>query len=300
MEVEFLSNMRYQLMVTLEEWQQWLQKINLFVRYQQKQQTLNMHKAIAMPMGMVSPPLIYDYGSPMRPFNSSNTYSPARLPSQPSIVLPPSTRSRKRSIGDIQTDIFNMLPPHKKMISQPVTSLRPNGLTQKNMDQYAQYDVSPSKRQQLQASMSRTLPPLGKFIPNTNLTPSYPLSYSGYSTHSSSLSPTHLQVSTHHSSRGSPTTSSLSPYSSHSHAPVLGCSPTSLAMQHRNSPYAPVQPVQRLVGKYQPIFHSLQMNPRSKQSLWYSQLAAGSQQPIYNGQVPLSAHGSPYGVYQQM
>ncbi|CCG81117.2 Putative uncharacterized protein [Taphrina deformans PYCC 5710] len=285
MEVEFLSNMRYQLMVTVEEWQGWLYKINLFVRYQQKQQV--MCQITPMPRGLPSPPVLYDHGSYI-PIHGVGY-------STPQLELPPLSRGRKRSLGDAHfPDTYNMLPPHKKMLSQPTTPhsnddalsrFRYAGLNNR-------HDTSPTRHQQLQASLLRTLPPPGKYHGTGSLNFMLP-HYQG-TIHNSAISPSHLQAG-QGTNGSSPTTSSISHFSSHSHGPALGYSPTSLALQHRNSPYAPVQPVQRLVGKYQPIFNPLQVNPQTKQSLWYNQVSAGVQQPVYHGKVPLSAQASPYG-----
>lgn len=288
MEVEFLSNMRYQLMVTVEEWQQWLNKINLFVRYQQKQQ--NMCYPASLPIGLPSPPIMSEY-APFNPALAGYRYQ--------STVLNPlqgEPRGRKRSIGDAHIqDAHGMLPPYKRLISQPSTPQRGTNMMLRPRprmnDLELAPELSPSRRQTLQASFLRTMP-AGKM----QLHPSYPSSQpqSLHSGQSNSVSPTHLQVSTHPSAGSSPTTSSISQYSCHSRGPSLGYSPTSLAMQQRNSPYAPVQPVQRLVGRYQPIFNSSQMHSDSKEYLWYSQLSAGNARPVYNGHVPLSLQDVPY------
>lgn len=288
MEVEFLSNMRYQLMVTVEEWQQWLTKINLFVRYQQKQQQSCYRSR--RPISLPSPPIMSDY--------VLYNMAPTAYRYQTTILNPMQTepRGRKRSIGDAYIqDVQGMLPPHKKILSQPTTPKRGTNmmLRPRVNDLELVRDLSPSRRQSLHASYLRTMPNMAnKMQPLPFFQPSQTQSL--HSGQSSSVSPNHLQVSTQPSVGSSPTNSSVSQYSCHSRGPSHGYSPTSLAMQQRNSPYAPVQPVQRLVGRYQPIFSSAQMQSNAEEYLWYSRLAAGSVQPIYNGHVPTSAQDVPY------
>lgn len=287
MEVEFLSNMRYQLMVTVEEWNQWLQKINMFVRYQQKQQTMTFASINNLPIGLPSPTSPYEY-APFPLSNNGYRYQATLLN-----PMQMEGRGRKRSLGDAHIDLHCMLPPHKKIISQPSTPQRGSSMMLRPRPEQTSYrDISPLRKQNMQTHVMRALPS----ITNKSLTPAIPATRPAPSQRStySSLSPSHLQVGNVPSTGTSPTTSSISHFSSHSHGPALGYSPTSLALQHRDSPYAPVQPVQRLVGRYQPIFNPAQVAPTAQQSLWYSQLAAGSNQPVYSGQLPLSLHGSPY------
>ena len=249
MEVEFLSNVRYQLMVTMDEWKQWLQKINMFVTYQQRQAISRMPTATHLP----SPPVSLDYSNGMRP----------------------ESRGRKRSIGDYTTELHNMLPPHKRMSSQPTTP-RKNGLTLRSRaGEFYSHDTSPVRR---------NIQPVPRVVPsqrNFKLPPTLSTSTSGPHSHCS-LSPSHLQVAALPSVTTSPTNSSISHFSNHSHGAGYGYSPTSLALQHRTSPYAPVQPVQRLVHRYQPEFPS-----KMEQQLWYSQLAAGNAH-LYRGKVQRS------------
>lgn len=295
MEVEFLSNMRYQLMVTVEEWNQWLQKINMFVRYQQKQQTMqqtmNFTSINHMPIGLPSPTSPYEY-SPFPSSNNGYRYQTTLLnPMQLEV------RGRKRSLGDAHIDLHCMLPPHKKIISQPSTPQRGSTMMLRpRPEQVFNGEISPQRKQNMPSSIMRTLRPITNksLVPASNPVRPAPSQRSTYS----SLSPSHLQVGNVPSTGSSPTTSSISHFSSHSHGPALGYSPTSLALQHRDSPYAPVQPVQRLVGRYQPIFNPAQVATTAQQSLWYSQLAAGSNQSVYSGRLPLSLHGSPFpGAY---
>lgn len=274
-------------MVTTEEWQQWLIKINLFVRYQQKQQAMSL--AHVSPRGLPSPPSLYDYAPSVGYVN----HNQRQYTSQQNLYQP-DPRGRKRSLGDAQfSDIHSMLPPYKRIQSQPST---PQRSTPVRLDQRTTHDVSPSKRAAPPTSVGRHAPVMHKFSAFPLNLP-VPAAQSQHSGQSSNLSPSYLHAGAMASSGSSPTTSSISQYSNHSHGQALGYSPASLALQHRNSPYAPVQPVQRLVGKYQPIFNPSHLNSLGKQSLWYSQLAAGPQQPVYNAKVPLSAHGSPHGSY---
>lgn len=299
MEVEFLSNMRYQLMVHADEWLQWLHKINLFLRYQQQQRRALIRP---VPMGLPSPPSSYDY----QPFTPPHAAYRHQIPASAQVSAPVlESRSRKRSLGDEYfPDMHSMLPPNKKLgSSQPSTPQRGTSMMLRSTrsEQPSTNELSPSKRHNGQGPFPRNIPLFSHYqhklpMPPINLAyPQQPLSaHSAYSAHSSNLSPSYLQVGTLTSTVSSPTTSPTSQYSSHSHGAPSGQSPTSLAMRNRNSPYAPVQPVQRLVGKYQPIFNPSQLSAPQPQSLWYSQLAAGESQPIYRGRVPLSAQSSPY------
>lgn len=297
MEVEFLSNMRYQLMVCVEEWQQWLIKINMFLRYQEGQRKSLKYP---IPMALPSPPSVLDA--------QHFAHAPAcwQVPVQ---ITPPyvEVRGRKRSLGDEYfPEMFNMLPPSKRMVSSyPSTPNSGLKLVQRpsRYEQSRLHEVSPSKLPMHAAAAAfRCMPGHNQntklLIPSMNLShPQQTLGATGsnYSTHSSSLSPSYLQVGTQTSLGSSPTTSPISQYSNPSHGPTaMNLSPSSKALQKRNSPYAPVQPVQRLVGHYHPVYRSPQRHPVSKESLWYSQLTAGEGQPIYNGRVPLTAQNSPF------
>lgn len=294
MEVEFLSNMRYQLMVSVEEWHQWLTKINMFLTYQQEQR-----RSLTFPMqiGLPSPPCMSD----KQHFAASMATWPGHFQMTPPVR---EFRGRKRSLGDEYfPDMYSMLPPHKKIVSsQPSTPNRSTNMLLRSTrsEQPPTIELSPSRHQR-QAATVRGMPPITSYsklsMPAINLTHARQAIsvHSNHSAHSNSLSPSYLQVSTQPSLVSSPTTSPISQYSSHSHGAVLNHrSPSSKAMQNRNSPYAPVRPVHRLVGRYQPVLRSSQHDSVCKESLRYSQLTAGGNQSLYNGRVPLSSQNSPY------
>lgn len=239
MEVEFLSNVRYQLMVTLDEWSQWLQKINMFVMYQQKQIASRCTAHLSLP----SPPMLYDAFIPMAPINGYRYTTNYMHPVQQE------SRGRKRSLGDPVADYHNMLPPYKRMLSQPSTPRKNGQLLRPRAGEMS--ERSPVRRR------VRAIP-------------------SQCAQSHCSLSPSLLQIGTFQSTTSSPD-SSLSQISAHSHGAGYGYSPTSLALQHRASPYAPVQPVHRLIGNYKP-----QTTLQRKQQLWYQQVAAG--QSLYRQQ----------------
>lgn len=278
MEVEFLSNVRYQLMVTCEEWQQWLSKINAFVCYQQKQLMSMVAKSVNLP----SPPALYDSYAPPVTSNAFRYQNALMNPMQQD------NRGRKRSLGDYSTDILTMLPPHKRIASQPTT---PKKLRCARASEHSSIEISPTRKHESVGQMPRALPSHG--LPHKLAPPSTTGSCGPQSL--SSLSPSYLQVGAFMSGGSSPTNSSISHFSTHSQPAGYAPSPTSFALHHRSSPYAPVQPVQRLVNRYQPSMQALPSHSlQQKQSLWYSQIAAGNQHPMYPGQVPLSAHGSPF------
>jgi hypothetical protein len=88
MEVEFLSNMRYNLLVTAEEWEQWLKTMANFVQYCQRAgEKPVMSPILALP----SPTAVIP--SPSQNMFSSPLPSPTNLISQMPQTLPPPTRT---------------------------------------------------------------------------------------------------------------------------------------------------------------------------------------------------------------
>jgi hypothetical protein len=91
MEVEFLSNMRYNLLASKKEWEEWIEKLSCFHEYYEQAQRIP-----ASPVHAISP----DFSSP---FPSPTGTMPPILPEMPSVTptkmtnLPP---SRKRSLED--------------------------------------------------------------------------------------------------------------------------------------------------------------------------------------------------------
>ncbi|KAK2039163.1 cyclin [Colletotrichum somersetense] len=137
MEVEFLSNMRYSLLATKDEWEEWLVKLSCFSEYYeraQKQPTSPLSKSFTSPV--TSPTAIIQPAASFPPLttpSAANVFSPNTA--IPNTTQPwPSTyhnaplsplsgkhiaagmSSRKRSLEDDVTE-----PPAKRLSRQPNT-----------------------------------------------------------------------------------------------------------------------------------------------------------------------------------
>ncbi|ORY76087.1 hypothetical protein BCR37DRAFT_383752 [Protomyces lactucae-debilis] len=313
MEVEFLSNMRYSLLVTVDAWQEWLVKINAFVQYQQRQQSLHTGTGL---VGLPSPPMLYEF-------------SQAGL-LHPSLLTPLQTQpgARKRSFEE---DFTVMLPP-AKVISLPTTPRRTFAMTTRSKMQErsphrrqqslmvpVQQQQPPQQQQQLLRGVPRALSTSGKQLSLP------PLHLAGYNT--GRLSPMQYSRtgSGHAGTTTSPTGSSASRFSLDSaafhHGPTGGtghasgtATPTTMAMQHRHSPYGPVYQVQRLVRPL-PAVQMGRLVPQQQQwatagqvppqQLVYHTLGAGMQPhgQVGRGVLPQQtppSHGFPHGWQGQM
>ena len=185
MEIEFLSNMRYQLMVTAEDWRSWLVKINCFRSYARCQQRLLESAATATALGLPSPPTFFDV-APAGPISTApppteriiQTRSTTQMlhpnqaaamsripygqaPLQPYLPLGASAMtmapSRKRSLDPISAE--QDLPRHsKRIMSQPTTPQKSSRLSMPYM--YNPQTGMPMMSQQ-------TLPPLPT-VPTTS------------------------------------------------------------------------------------------------------------------------------------
>ncbi|KAL0931480.1 cyclin-related 2 [Colletotrichum truncatum] len=137
MEVEFLSNMRYSLLATKEEWEEWLVKLACFSEYYeraQKQPTSPLSKAFTSPVtsptavvqpAATFPPLtpsataIYSPNTTMQPNTQAWPSAYHNVPVSPLTGKHVGMNGRKRSSEEDVTD-----PPAKRLSRQP-TAMAP-------------------------------------------------------------------------------------------------------------------------------------------------------------------------------
>lgn len=203
MEVEFLSNMRYSLLATKEEWEEWLAKLSCFSEYYeraQKQPTSPLNKSFTSPApsptAAVQPAASFP---PMTPA-AATVFSPSTMV-QPNAQVWPSTyhnpplsplygkhgagmNGRKRNSEEDATE-----PPAKRLsrqpstmapvVRQPVVGEQPMRLPVPNLT----LNTNPPSAQMYAATTTYTsqphvsLPPLGNgvramatvFAPNTTV-----------------------------------------------------------------------------------------------------------------------------------
>ncbi|KAH7140822.1 hypothetical protein EDB81DRAFT_843866 [Dactylonectria macrodidyma] len=151
MEVEFLSNMRYNLVATKDQWEEWLDKLACFHEYYERALRLPAspihvpsptnkayHSPIPSPTGTMHPianlpvtPTITANYSPTsthsQNWNSypSNTMSPLAM--KPAIHFPV---TRKRSPeGDVLEHPAKRPAPHRPVVAVPMVPTRPNNTT---------------------------------------------------------------------------------------------------------------------------------------------------------------------------
>ncbi|OBR13130.1 Cyclin [Colletotrichum higginsianum IMI 349063] len=141
MEVEFLSNMRYSLLATKEEWEEWLVKLSCFSEYYeraQKQPTSPLNKSFTSPVpspnAVIQPAVSFPPLTPSttnvfspnagQPWPSASTYSNPQLSPLSGKHLA-GMNSRKRNSEEDMTE-----PPAKRLSRQPNSTMAPVARTQ--------------------------------------------------------------------------------------------------------------------------------------------------------------------------
>lgn len=158
MEVEFLSNMRYNLLASKDEWEEWLDKLACFHEYYVRASRLpaspllipspshkGFNSPIPSPIGTTLSSSVLE-AAPFTPTgNAVTTFSPSSshsqtwaaayqanavspLASKPSMNLPVS-RKRGPEHDPIEHPAKRQMPPRMGHVVPPVMSLRPTGLT---------------------------------------------------------------------------------------------------------------------------------------------------------------------------
>ncbi|KAK5133314.1 hypothetical protein LTR08_007839 [Meristemomyces frigidus] len=317
MEVEFLSNMKYCLFTSPEDWAQWqtlLGKFAAFVDRASKPQALAPilppASSLHLPMALPSPPASNQASPPYPsdPVKSScaqatlNHYGPTPVPSPLAAVSQapaghPTTRKRSRE--DYSTE-----PPPKRLASvhqsyaSPATYANPTKAS--SQSQHVPRLTLPSLAIPLTsapASDSAQLPVHGQQLPPLNLSLRamamvFPNSSQAPHLPAPVGPPSHSQSHSQYQSRqhspypgsaaGSPTSSM--PTSAISLHPPVQISPKYF-LQQRNSPYRPVHNVSALL--YPPSSAALQQRSQNvEQDQMHYQLLAKPSQQQQSGRLP--------------
>lgn len=302
MEVEFLSNMKYCLYTSAEDWAKWqslLGKFAAFVERASKPQPLQPLPSILppatslrLPMALpsppasnqASPPFAADMGQSGLPYGAPGHLGPTPVPSPLGVYSDNSIsqyNTRKRSHEDYAPE-----PPSKRVASGLQHYASPHSYASGSQGQQATRLTLPnlaiptssagSVSYNQQVMPAQQLPPLN--MPSKAMAMVYPSStMQAHMPHipasaGPSLPPsqTHSQYQSRHqspylsSAAASPT--SGMPHSTTSLHPPAQISPTYF-LQQRNSPYRPVHNVSTLL--YPPPSAALQQRP---QNVEYSQM----------------------------
>ena len=316
MEVEFLSNMKYNLFTDVDDWSKWQSLLGKYASFVDKAAhppvqarpvpILPPASSLQLPMALPSPPTSNQASPPYAAefmhsglgYNAPSSHGPTPAPS-PLSLLPVSntayTESRKRSRDDYSTE-----PPAKRVASgiQDYTSPRyPSQVSQNSRLTLPSLPMPNSSAQNgnLSMPMSQThhLPPLN--VPARAMGLVYPPTSGPTSVAAGpSSQPTSQMNSQYQSRQQSPFRGSAvaSPtdglqLSSTALQPPTQVSPTSF-LQQRNSPYRPVHNVSTLL--YPPPSGALQHRPQSTefQRMRYQPLGKAVQQP-QTGHLPYVA-----------
>lgn len=309
MEVEFLSNMRYSLLASKEEWKEWQVKLGNFWNYfdrASRAPTLpspvsgyNPPMLPSPPVSMQSsPPHHASYPSASNSFSHSHPYpshaaTPASpLHSMPDLDLRPA--SRKRSYDDNADE-----PPTKRTIRQhslATPAISSTMSNRQNLPRLPIPNLSIQTREPMHpvsgnfsAHNGPVLPPLSGHA----MSSVYPSSSRAYSQQPPLLTPTassqnvdstYGTPSRHHSPRSmhdsrtngsSPMSANFSRNSFSHHSP-------SIFLQQRSSPYKPVRHVNTLL--YPPPQNSMQGGPTNVGQMHYQPL--GKRNDYRSGVVP--------------
>lgn len=323
MEVEFLSNMKYNLFTSADDWSEWQKLLGKFASFfdrathpppvqSRPAPILPPASSLQLPMALPSPPASNQASPPYAAelahsgfaYGAPNSHGPTPVPS-PLSLLPNSTfgqtDSRKRSRDDYATE-----PPAKRIASglQDYTSPRypaqassgPNSrLTLPSLP------IPPSSSQSnstpMPASQGHQLPPLN--VPARAMGLVYPTTSGQSHAHAGvtagpSSQPASQITSQYQSRQQSPYPGSaaaspsngLQPSAAALHPPTQ-VSPTYF-LQQRNSPYRPVHNVSTLL--YPPPSGESQHRPQSTefQRMRYQPLGKSVQQP-QSGHLPYVA-----------
>jgi hypothetical protein len=316
MEVEFLSNMRYSLLASKEQWEEWKIKLSRFGSYFEA--AAKAPPTLPSPVGQnpqsllpsppasmqASPPAPATYSSVSTPYNFNQQWSPnyvaplvSPLPSMDAIQefnLQP--QSRKRSYDEAVDE-----PPAKRMTrsSAAQVTANPSISTQRqNVPRLPLPNLSVTTQMNGYPAMSGfqqnvpLLPPLGGRAMSTvyPTTPSYPPQTQASTTpNTASHAASHSLSGTNYgtpSRRHSPR--SVQDLLSMNSSPISGSFPNynhnspSFYMQQRSSPYRPVRPPNTLL--YPPPSASMHYQPPNIDQMHYQPL--GKRNDYRSGLVP--------------
>lgn len=320
MEVEFLSNMKYNLFTTADDWTQWQSLLGKFAAYFERASrplppahlapilpptsSLNLPMALPSPpcSNQASPPYLADLGPNASMYGSAALSGPSPAPS-PHVYLPNDSGNRsnprKRSYDERAVE-----PPAKRMATA-------------YSDYQAAHNYSNSQTGQLQhiprlPLPNSTLPPfqssnaanrqLHQLLPPLNVPArAMAMVYPSANTQatlpqvhalvSQSQSQPQSQMGSQHASRqqspypgsAAASPSSALPHSAAALQPSINVSP-SYFLQHRNSPYRPVQNVSKLL--YPPPTSALQQQAPNVDSTQMYYQPLGKPQQRQPGRLP--------------
>ncbi|RKF54353.1 putative cyclin-like protein [Golovinomyces cichoracearum] len=311
MEVEFLSNMRYSLVASKEQWEEWHQKLKKFKQYCDAATRASV--AFQNQPPMPSPPET----TRISPLNSKHSYAPkdsytarescmsSSLSSASISTLPPPCYPRKRSL-DKETDE----PAMKRLAMGPNATMNHHlyGMSQVTRSHLSRIPSLPQKKAGTvplnlpnSGSAHLILPPLGPSPQNCSTTPSKictsspttpsgvsPFNFSavcgsggnGCGTQSNSSRITtspqnHSNVHDLLSYNSSPLSTHYTGHSGHISPSVI--------LQQRTSPYKPVRHVNTLL--YPPPFSSVHENSVNVEEMRYRPLGK-SNENLRTGVVP--------------
>ena len=302
MEVEFLSNMKYCLFTSPEDWAKWQTLLGRFAQFFERASKppppapiLPPASSLRLPMALPSPPASIQASPPYVPdlgvgYNSTGQHGPTPAPSPLAFMSNSSSKpqnTRKRSHDDYATE-----PPPKRIASGYPNYQSPHYASTPAQHQPAPRLTLPSLAistsqgpptiYSQSASQAQQLPPLN--VPARAMAMVYPNASSQTQSQQtpalagpSSQPPSQIH-SQYQSRQQSPYTSSAAasptnalPVSATALHPPAQISPTYF-LQQRNSPYRPVHNVSTLL--YPPTSTTLQHHP---QSIDYDQM---SYQPL--------------------
>jgi hypothetical protein len=321
MEVEFLSNMKYNLFTDVDDWSKWQSLLGKYASFLDRAANppavqarpvpiLPPASSLQLPMALPSPPASNQASPPYAAdlahngfgHNTTNSHGPTPAPS-PLSLMPISntgyTESKKRSRDDYATE-----PPAKRLANGLQDYASPRYPTQPGHNSRLTLPSLPiptptSSAQNGNISISQThhLPPLN--VPARAMGMVFPSTTGGSHVHAGvtagpSSQPTSQMHSQYQSRQQSPfpgsagasPTNGLQPSATALHPPTQ-VSPTYF-LQQRNSPYRPVHNVSTLL--YPPPSGALQHRPQSTefQRMRYQPLGKSVQQP-QTGHLPYVA-----------
>ncbi|RKF60912.1 putative cyclin-like protein [Erysiphe neolycopersici] len=295
MEVEFLSNMRYSLMVSKEQWEEWHQKLGLFATHCDAATRASVAPYSLPPMPSppestrASPPSNSKYSS----LDTTRRQWPVLGSLSTTTSLSPSYYARKRSLDTEAGE-----PAVKKVITP--NSRRNNNNAPHRLTNIIQNDTShlpPISTNQSRVaesgklvhpgSTNLVLPPLGSLPPsNSRPTPDFFTTNQASQFWTQQYSfPMSLQQSTSPQSH-----SSIQELFSYNSSPVSanpgihsGHISPSIFLRQRSSPYKPVRHVNTLL--YTPPYGSIHENSVNVQEMRYRTIGRGNES-LRTGVVP--------------
>lgn len=294
MEVEFLSNMRYSLMVSKEQWDEWHKKLRLF-KYHIEAATRASVAPYSLPP-MPSPPESTRASPPSKIRHSQLETSRRQWPIFGSLSMTPSLSpsyySRKRSIDYEagESAVKKLALPNSRRNYNTAHSLA--NITRNNASNLppistSHSSVSESEKMAYPGSTNLVLPPLGTLPPsNSNVTPEvftnnptsqfwmhqfiFPMPL-----RQSNSPQNHSSIQDIYSYNSSPVSTNPGNHSGH-------ISP-SIFLRQRSSPYNPVRHVNTLL--YTPPYGSIHENSVNVQEMRYRTIGRGNEN-LRTGVVP--------------